>query len=323
MPPNGPDPPDISPTGRHPFKEGLSSGVRKGWAGFLWMIKILVPISLLTSILAWSGIIERIGFLVEPVTGILSLPATAVLPLLIGMLTNIYGGIAAMSVLPLTEGEMTLVAVFLLTAHSLIQESVIQGKSGLHPLKAAAFRVTAAFVTVILIAPFIEIIPSDGGDLPLDAADAQSWGVMLLEWSALTVRLSIKIFVIIMSLLIVLELLKAFGWIHAIVRAMSPFLKAMGLSRKVGLLWVTAAVFGLSYGAAVIVEEARAGNLKREELEDLQLSIGINHSLVEDPALFLSLGLSPFWLWIPRILMAMIATRLLSLWRLMVGQRGK
>ena len=297
--------------------------MRKGWAGFLWMIKILVPISLLTSILAWSGIIERIGFLVEPVTGILSLPATAALPLLIGMLTNIYGGIAAMSVLPLTEGEMTLVAVFLLTAHSLIQESVIQGKSGLHPLKAAAFRVTAAVVTVVLIAPFIEIIPSDGAALPLDAAGARSWGAMLLEWVTLTVQLSMKIFVIIMSLLIVLELLKALGWIHAIVRTMSPFLKAMGLSQRVGLLWVTAAVFGLSYGAAVIVEEARAGNLGREELEDLQLSIGINHSLVEDPALFLSLGLSAFWLWVPRILMAMIATRVLSLWRLAVPRKGK
>jgi hypothetical protein len=41
-------------------------------------------------------------------------------------------------------------------------------------------------------------------------------------------------------------------------------------------------------------------------LENLHISIGINHSLVEDPALFLSLGLAPFWLWVPRILAAMI-----------------
>ena len=314
MRPNGRD--DLSgPTGRQRLKTGLAAGVRKGWAGFLWMIKILVPISFLTSILAWSGIIHRIGFLVEPVTGFLSLPPTAALPLLIGMLTNIYGGIAAMSVLPLSTGEMTLIAVFLLTAHSLIQESVIQGKSGLHPLKAAAFRITAAIVTVLAIAPFFDTTAATSSTLPIDPGGGQAFGVMIVEWGVLTAGLCLKIFVIIMSLLIVLEVLKALGWIYPIVRALSPLLGALGLSRKVGLLWVTAAVFGLSYGAAVIVEEAKAGHLGREELEDLQLSIGINHSLVEDPALFLSLGLPAFWLWVPRIIMAMVATRLLSLWR--------
>lgn len=308
-------------TGRQRLKGGLGSGVRKGWAGFLWMIKILVPISFLTSILAWSGLIHQIGFLVEPVTRFLSLPAVAALPLLIGMSTNIYGGIAAMSVLPLTHEEMTLVAVFLLTAHSLIQESVIQGKSGLHPLKACAFRITAAVITVLAIAPFFDITPTATGGLSYDRGNGQAFGAMLLDWAVVTGGLCVKIFVIIMALLIVLEVLKALGWIHPIVRILSPLLRAMGLSRKVGLLWVTAAVFGLSYGAAVIVEEAKAGHLSPEELEDLQLSIGINHSLVEDPALFLSLGLPAFWLWVPRIIMAMIATRLLILWRMVRKRR--
>ena len=309
-------------SGRQRVKTGLLSGIRKGWAGFVWMVKILVPISFVTSILAWSGLIHHIGFLVEPATGFLSLPSVAALPLLIGMLTNIYGGIAAMSVLPLTESEMTLVAVFLLTAHSLIQESVIQGKSGLHPVKATLFRLTAAVITVLAIAPFFEVTPTTSAALPLGQGDGQPFGVMIREWVVLTGWLCGKIFVIIMSLLMALELLKALGWIHAVVRALSPLLGALGLSRKVGVLWVTAAVFGLSYGAAVIVEEAKAGHLTPEELEDLQLSIGINHSLVEDPALFLSLGLPAFWLWVPRIVMAMVATRLLSLWRAIKRRRG-
>ncbi len=298
------------------LKKGLVSGIYKGWAGFLWMVKILVPISFLTSLLAWSGVISRIGFLVEPVTGLLDLPAAAALPLMIGMSTNIYGGIAAMSVLPLSREEMTLIAVFLLTAHSLIQESVIQGKSGLHPLKAAAFRVVAATATVLAIAPFFDTMPTHGSALEGGQIGSGTLGAMVMEWGILTGWLCLKIFVIIMSLLVALEVLKAFGWINYIVKALSPLLKVLGLSQSVGLLWVTAAVFGLSYGAAVIVEEAKAGHLSQEELEDLQLSIGINHSLVEDPALFLSLGLSAFWLWVPRILMAMVATRLLSLWRL-------
>ena len=48
---------------------------------------------------------------------------------------------------------------------------------------------------------------------------------------------------------------------------------------------------------------------------------GINHSLVEDPSLFLSLGLSPFWLWVPRLLAAILAERLLRLWRLFLKKK--
>ncbi len=88
---------------------------------------------------------------------ILSLPAIATLPLLIGMLTGIYGGIAAMSVLPFSQDQMTLMAIFLLIAHNLIQEGVIQAKSGIHPFKATVFRLAAATFTVIAVAPFLNV----------------------------------------------------------------------------------------------------------------------------------------------------------------------
>ncbi|MGZ3580777.1 MAG: iron transporter, partial [Syntrophales bacterium] len=84
-----------------------------------------------------------------------------------------------------------------------------------------------------------------------------------------------------------------------------------------GFLWLTAVIFGVAYGGAVIVEEVKAGYLTKEELEELHLSIGINHSLVEDPSLFLSLGLSPFWLWVPRVIVAILAERVLALWRIL------
>jgi spore maturation protein SpmB len=278
------------------------------------MAKILIPISFLTSLLAWSGWINKADIFLRPVMGLLDLPPTAALPLLIGMLCNVYGGIAAMVVLPFTEAQMTLMAIFLLTCHSLIQEGVIQGKSGLHPLKATVFRVVAAVLTVMSVAPFLDTSQVMGAISRTAVAASQPFTVMLKGWSQVSVGITIKMFVIIMALLILLEVLKALGWIDHVVRALRPLLKALGLSQEVGFLWVTASVFGLSYGAAVIVEEAKAGHLTRDDLEELQLSIGINHSMVEDPALFLSLGLSAFWLWVPRLLMAIVAVRLLTLW---------
>jgi hypothetical protein len=86
----------------------------------------------------------------------------------------------------------------------------------------------------------------------------------------------------------------------------------MGLSPSTGMLWLTASVFGLSYGAAVIVEETQSKKFKQQDLNRLHLSIGINHSMIEDPALFLPFGLPFLWLWIPRIIAAMAATWLYS-----------
>lgn len=298
-------------------KEGSACGVRKGWLGFLWMLKILVPISLLTALLEWSGLMKHMDFLIQPVMGVIGLPAMAALPLIIGMLTGVYGGIAAMMVLPFSKEQMTLMAIFLLIAHNLIQEGVIQGKSGLHPLKATIFRLAAAFITVIiaaqfLTAPTVQNMSSVGNVM----ADSQPFMTAMKNWAIAMWHLAVKIFFIIMGIMLLLENLKALGWIDHIVKMLLPFLKALGLSPKVGMLWMTAVVFGLAYGAAVIVEEAKRGDLSPQELEELQLSIGINHSMVEDPTLFLSLGLNAFWLWIPRLITAIVAVRLLTLWRL-------
>ena len=74
---------------------------------------------------------------------------------------------------------------------------------------------------------------------------------------------------------------------------------AQGLNREVGLLWVTAVLFGVAYSGAVIVDEIRKQDLSKEEVEKLHLSIGINHAMIEDPALFLPFGIHPLWLWGP------------------------
>ena len=302
---------------RSRIKEGLQSGLRKGLKGFLWIMKILIPVSLFTALLAWTGWLGHLDFLLQPMMSILSLPAMATLPLLIGMLTGIYGGIAAMSVLPFSQDQMTLMAIFLLIAHNLIQEGIIQAKSGIHPLKATLFRLVAAIFTVMAVAPFFNVTMTASEKMGSSLEMTRPLIEALEEWGLTTFNLSIKIFVIIMCILTLLEILKTFDLISPMVRVLNPLLKIMGLDQKVGFLWLTAVIFGVAYGGAVIVEQVKAGHLTKEELEELHLSIGINHALVEDPSLFLSLGLSPFWLWVPRVIVAILAERMLTLWRVL------
>lgn len=302
---------------------GLVNGLKKGWEGFLWMMKIILPISFLTALLAWSGWIAYLDLVIQPLMGLMGLPAVAALPIVIGMLTNLYGGIAAMVVLPLTVDQMTLIAVFLLMAHNLIQEGIVQGQSGISPVKATVFRIVTAFVTTAVASVWLGADPLPVGAVVSAAPVREPFFDAVINWVDATLRLGVKIFFIIMAIMAALEVLKIMGWTVHVVRFFSPLLRLMGLDRNVGLLWMTAVLFGLAYGGAVIVEEARAEHITKEELEILHLSIGINHAMVEDPILFMSLGLNPFWLYVPRLVMALVSIRVVRLWYWYRWRRGR
>ena len=306
------------------LKIGLYNGVRKGWQAFVWMVKIVLPVSFLTTLLAWSGWLGKIDFLIEPFMTLLNLPAMAALPLLIGMLTNIYGGIAVMVVLPFSQGQMTIMAIFLLMAHNLIQEGIVQGQSGIHPVKITLFRIGMAFITAAILAPWIAAPPETGAAASHLAASVQTPLLTeLTHWLETTFWLSVKMFLIIMAIMTLLEVTKTLDWIMPIVRFFAPLLRLMGLDQKVGLLWMTAIVFGLAYGGAVIVEEAKADHLSHRDLKMLHLSISVNHSMVEDPLLFVALGLSAAWLYIPRIIIAIVTVHLIRLWYSFSGRTAR
>ncbi len=295
------------------IRTGTKAGLKKGWSGLIWLLKILVPISFLTALLVHFGIIYRLDFLLTPVMNWLSLPASAALVLIIGLFTGIYGTVAALSVMAFSMDHMILMAVFTLISHNLIQESIVQGNSGINPFVAAAFRLIMAFVVTFVCAKIIGVTPALEVVPVLDSLGARvPFLSMLQEWGVGTVKLCLQIFCIIMPLMVLLELAKIFNIIQMITRVFSPVVTLLGLDRSCGMLWLTAAVFGLAYGSAVIVEETRANEYDKEELIKLHLSIGVNHAMIEDPMLFLPLGIPLFWLWIPRLIAAVAVTYLFS-----------
>lgn len=290
----------------------LTRGVNKGLSGFWWMLKIIVPVSLLTTLLDYSGWIARMDFLLEPLMGFMHLPAIAAFPLIVGLVIGIYGGIAAMTVLPLSVGQMTLLAIFLLISHNLIQEGIIQAKSGINPILATVFRLLTSICTVLVVMQFLDTGPltqSMGTTLPLSQ---KSLSEALMAWGISTAQISLKILLIITFLMVLLEEMKHFNLVVKLVSLFNPVLKLLGLQKNVGLLWMTAAVFGLAFGGAVIIQEVKENHIPKAELVKLHFSVGVNHSLIEDPVLFMALGLSPFWLWVPRIVAAILFVHLFN-----------
>jgi len=289
------------------LKHGFRAGVKKGWKSFVWIMKIIIPIAFLVTLLQWSGWLHRVDFLLKPLMGLVNLPAEAALPIIIGMLSSIYGVIAAIAVLPFTVEQMTLIAIFTLIAHGLILEGVIQSKSGVSMVKATLVRISAAALTVLIVSQFFD--ETTKGIVTTDVIVRTPLVEVLKVWAVDILVLTAKIFVIIMTIMIMLESLASLGWIKYLLKPLKPFMRILGLSDRVTMGWVAAVVFGLTYGAAVIIDEAKKGGVTKEELEHLHISIGINHAIVEDPALFMALGLNGFWLWVPRFVMAIIVVQ--------------
>lgn len=290
---------------RTQLKRGLYTGIKRGWSSFVWICKIVVPVSFLAALIQWSGWLNQLDFLLHPLMSLINLPAAAALPIITGVLINIYAAIAIMAVLPFTIGQMTLIAVFLLSAHNLIMEGMVQHKSGFNIIKATLVRIGAAILTVLIVSQFF----ADTGQsivMPAALAVDTPFIEVVKGWTIATLGLCGRIFVIIMTVMMLLDSLQSLGWTKYLHRTFKPFMKILGLSDRAIAMWVAAAGFGLLYGGAVIIEEAKKGALTKEELEHLHISIGINHAIVEDPALFLALGLNAFWLWIPRFVIAAI-----------------
>jgi len=297
----------MSPS-RGQLRSVLLMGARKGRKSFIWICKLLIPISFLAVIIQWSGWLYEVMPLLDPAMRLINLPGAAALPILSGMLIGPYTTIAIISVLPFSLEQMTLIAIFTMIAHSLTIESIIQHRAGIHAAKITLIRIGGAILAVLIVSQFFTNTTQDIV-MPAALTAATSFTEVLKVWAVETGWLLAKILGIVMAVMIGLESLKSLGWVEYLLKVFQPAMRILGLSRRAAMLWITAVLFGVLYGGAVIIEEAGRAGLSKDELEYLNISIGINHSMVEDPALYLALGLNAFWLWIPRLVTAIVAVQ--------------
>jgi hypothetical protein len=64
---------------------------------------------------------------------------------------------------------------------------------------------------------------------------------------------------------------------------------------------------GLAFGAGVLIDHVERGRLSRAHADLLNYHIAVSHSLLEDTCLFAAIGVSAWWITIPRLLLAGLA----------------
>ena len=130
---------------------------------------------------------------------------------------------------------------------------------------------------------------------------------LMQNWFIGTLSLTFKLICIVFSLNILQRILDEFGIMNILARWVSPLLRPMGLPSNTAFLWIVANVVGLAYGAAVLIEHRKENKISADDANLLNHHIALSHSLLEDTALYLAIGVGLGWITLPRIALAIIA----------------
>lgn len=271
----------------------------------LWLLSITVPVSFAVWVLKISGGLVLLARFFEPAFSLIGLPGESAIVFVTAGLLNIYACIVVIETLGLTGRVVTILALMCLISHSLPVESAIQKKTGSSFLLMTVIRLTASFagaVVLNLMLPADAIQPvlltgSGNAMAPGFLRELQLWGIDIAF-------LCIKIMIIVTLLMILQRILEAFGITEFLSRLFRSPLMLLGIPREAAFLWVVANTLGLSYGAGILVDHVDRGHLSLEHADLLNYHIAISHSLLEDTALFVAIGVSVWWITIPRVLLA-------------------
>lgn len=266
-------------------------GTRKSAA---WLLKLMIPISLGVTLLQYYGILEWMAQYLHPVFVYIGLPGASAVTFISGATAGTYAGIAAMMSMPLTMREATIISLMIALCHALPMECAVNRMTGSSFWKMCVIRIVMAFACAFILNM---VLPDMNAKYLYLGASAYSslWDVLDI-WFVSQLKMSAMVVLIIYTLMYVQRLIEAYGLLEPLSRLFAPLMTVFGLPRKAAYMWLVGNVLGISYGSAVMVELEDAGVITRDEANDTNYHLIMNHSLLEDTVVFASTGVSAFLL---------------------------
>jgi hypothetical protein len=261
----------------------------------LQLFKIMIPVLILVKVLQEFGLIKYLAWPLEPIMGVLGLPAEMGLVWATTLINNIYTGMIVLASFagdaPLTGAQATVLGVLMLVAHGLPVETAIADRSGARFLFQCCVRMAGAFVLAWLLHLIYSATGTLGGPAPmLFQTDATAGAGSIAAWTLGQARNLVSIFCIIFTLITIMRVLSAIGAIDLMNRCLRPVLDLIGIGPKASAITVIGLTMGLSYGGGLIISEARNGKLSREDVFYSLTFMGLCHSLIEDTLLIILIG---------------------------------
>lgn len=291
----------------HTLKAGLKAGLQTTWI----LGKVIFPVTVIVTILKFTPVIDWVILLCEPLMRLIGLPGEAAIPFVLANLLNLYAGIGAVIGFDFSVKEVFILAVMMSFSHNLIIESAVAAKIGLRISVVIAVRLGLAIVSAVLI----NIFWSGGGDQaqygfipaaePEIAGDALAIALHALQTAGVGV---LQLAMIVIPLMVVIQWLKDNQFLAVFSRWMRPCTKLLGLSPNTSTTLGAGLLFGLAFGAGVIIQAVKEDHIKKRDIYLLFIFLVACHAVVEDTLIFIPLGIPVWPLLIIRLITAVLLT---------------
>lgn len=276
---------------------------------YFFLLKIMIPISIIVKILSQYGIVEKIGNILGPAMGIVGLPGEFGLVWATAMVTNIYGSLIVLFQLSInnvyTVAQVTVLGLMILVAHTLPIEARIAQKAGVRLWFTLSWRIGCALLFGVIlnfIFTFFNLFQEKSSMIWKPGNTDPT----LTQWISDQIIYYIIIFLIILGLMTLMTILKKSGLIERMNKTLRKILEFFGMSKEAAPITIVGMTLGLAYGGGLIVKEARSkGFAKKDTFLSLAL-MGLTHSLIEDTLLILTIGATLFGILFGRTLLTII-----------------
>lgn len=271
----------------------------------LWLLKIMLPISLAVRLLQYYGVIAWCAQWLDPAFRYLGLPGASAIAFLTGASVTTYACLAVMLSMTLTLRQATIIAIMVLICHALPLECAVVKKVGSKPFRMGAIRILGAFAAAFYLNIVLPEMNEPFGHVVTAEVEMTLEGVMR-EWLLSSLKLSLLIMGIIYSLMVTQRIMDDLGIMYKLIRPIEPLMTFFGLPRNAAYLWLVGNVLGISYGSAMMLDLEEAGQISKEEANEVNYHLIMNHSMLEDTMVFATTGISAVWILSTRMLFAML-----------------
>lgn len=296
------------------WRRGLYAGLRTAWK----LGRIIFPVTLAVSLLRYTAVYDFLLSGLTPVMRLFGLPEEAAVALVLGNLLNLYAAIGAILTMDLTVKQVFILAVMLSFSHGLPVESAVCRQVGASLAAVLSFRLGLAAVSGVAI----NLLWQGGGSkasyglVSEGGPDPSGWVEVTLGALQSAAVGVIQIAAIVIPLMVAIQALKDLGALERFARMMRPLVTPLGIPAHGSVTMAGGLLFGLAFGAGIILEQAREQGFTRREITLVVLFLCACHAVVEDTLIFIPLGINVLPLLLIRLAAAIALTVLIAyLWR--------
>lgn len=292
----------------------IRTGALNGIRAFLKLMVVVAPVYTFVTIIKYTPLLATFARLMAPFMRFFRLPGEAAMALILGNFINIYAALGAITALKINGAQFTVLSLMILISHSQILETAVFFKIKAMWWLLWVIRLIVSFAIGAALAALI--VPP--GNYTTGSADFTAlqqrftFIPALKNWAVGLTNTASKMLLVLIGIFIILELTKSYGILEKILRGVKKTIGFMGYNETAGMPWLAGNVFGIVFGAGLIVQSVKEGSLSSRQVTLVATFLALCHGLFEDTAIFVVLGANLFWIVVPRVVLAVAITWLLS-----------